>query len=272
MKQFLFRNKKIFYQVGGSGMPVMLVHGFAEDHDVWKYQFKKLAERFFVIAPDLPGSGKSEALEAGVSLDDYADALKGIAEKEIGHGNSFAMIGHSMGGYITLAFADRYPDKLNMFGLFSSTAYPDDDAKKEARKKGIGFIKNNGVGLFIETTTPNLFCDKTKNKRPQLTRKLITKYKEFFAGSLIQYYNAMMKRPDRIHVLHSFTKPVLFIIGKGDQLIPLNTALQQTFMPSVSFVTILQNAGHMGMWEEKKKSLLALEEFLLSYADSTSLT
>ncbi len=271
MKQILFCNKKIFYQAEGSGTPVMLVHGFAEDHDIWKFQFKKMAQKFFVMAPDLPGSGKSEILEGDISLDDYAEVIKDILEKEIGSGKSVIMIGHSMGGYITLAFAERYPQMLDGFGLFHSTAYPDDDAKKEARRKGIEFIKNKGAALFIQSTSSNLFSEKTKEKKPYLIEELIEKYEGFPAESLIQYYTAMMRRPDRTHVLRSFTKPVLFLIGKGDNLIPLNTALLQSSMPSVSFVTILQNAGHMGMWEAKQKSLDALQEFLLSFNNSTTL-
>ena len=77
---------------------------------------------------------------------------------------SFTLIGHSMGGYITLAFAEKYPEILNAFWLFHSSAYADDDSKKETRKKGIEFIKNNGVAAFVKTSAPNLFSEKTKNK------------------------------------------------------------------------------------------------------------
>lgn len=266
MKQIIFQNKKIFYRAEGKGKAVILVHGFSENNNIWKYQFKKLKEKFFVIAPDLPGSGKSEMLEGKITIEDYADVVKTIADAELNNKNEnqFTLIGHSMGGYITLAFAEKYPQQLRAFGLFHSSAYADDEAKKEARKKGIEFIKNNGVETFIKTATPNLFSSKTKNEKTNLINDLINLSKDFPPEPLIQYYTAMMQRPDRTSVLKSFTKPILFIIGKDDNSVPLQTSLQQCHLPSISHIHILQNSGHEGMWEEKKKATNYLLHFLLN--------
>ena len=126
-----------------------------------------------------------------------------------------------MGGYISLAFAEKYPELLNAFGLFHSTAYADDEAKKEARRKGIEFIKNNGAAAFIKNTTPNLFSEKTKKENPELVEKLVDQSQNFSSEALIQYYEAMIQRPDRTSVLKSFQKPVLFIIGQTRYCRPL---------------------------------------------------
>lgn len=263
MKQIIFRDKKIFYKAEGKGCPVILLHGFAETSDVWNDQLEKLKEYFFVIIPDLPGSGKSEMLEGNISINDYAEAIKAIADTEINSNKPalFSLIGHSMGGYITLAFAEKYPKLLNGFGLFHSSAYADDDAKKETRKKGIEFIENNGAGAFIKTTTPNLFSEKTKNKKPELIENLIQLAKGFSGDALVQYYHAMMARPERINVLKNFKKPVLFIIGKDDNAVPLKASLGQCHLPSVSFIKILESSGHMGMWEEKDEA----NKFVLNF-------
>lgn len=265
MKQIIFRNKTIFYRAEGKGKPVMLLHGFAEDGNVWEYQFKKLKENFFVIVPDLPGSGTSEMLEGEICIEDYAEVVKAIADKELlnENQNQFTLIGHSMGGYVTLAFAEKYPGFLNAFGLFHSTAYADDDAKKEMRKKGIEFIINNGVASFLKTTTPNLFSEKTKMSKPKLIENLIHISKYFSAEVLIQYYKAMIKRPDRTSVLKSFKNPVLFVIGKNDNAVPLQVSLEQCHIPIISHIKILQNSGHMGMWEEKKEANAFLLKFLM---------
>jgi len=269
MKELVFQNKKISYRTGGEGKPVVLLHGFAEDGTIWNYQFEKLIKDFFVIVPDLPGSGKSEMPEGLVSFEDYAHVVKAIIDKEIINKqkdksvkNLFTLIGHSMGGYVTLAFAEKYPELLNAFGLFHSTAYADDELKKETRRKGIDFMKSNGTAAFLKNTTPNLFSEKTKSEKPELVEKLIRESKHFSSESLIQYYQAMMQRPDRTSVLQSFRKPILFIVGKHDAVITLRSSLEQCHLPSVSYIHILQNSGHMGMWEEIEKSYDTLLNFL----------
>ncbi|HEY5406861.1 MAG TPA: alpha/beta hydrolase [Ginsengibacter sp.] len=264
MKQIIFKNKKIFYRAEGKGKPVMLLHGFAEDGRIWNDQFRKLKEKFFVIVPDLPGSGSSELLYGEICIEDYADVIKAIVDAELANEDQkkFTLIGHSMGGYITLAFAEKYPELLNAFGLFHSTAYADDDTKKEIRKKGIEFIKNNGVELFLKNTTANLFSEKTKETKPGLVDNLITNSKYFSAEALIQYYKAMIERPDRTNVLKTFEKPILFIIGKKDNAVPLKASLEQCHIPVISHLKILQNTGHVGMWEEKKEANAFLLKFL----------
>ena len=163
-KNLRFQNKSISYWIQGKGTPVMLVHGFAEDHEVWEHQVKHLQKVFQLILPDLPGSGKSELL-SDVSMENMAEVLKAILEQEAIP--VVAMIGHSMGGYITLAFAEKYGDRLNSFCLFHSTAYPDNDEKKQTRIKAIEFMKKNGVVEFLKTSTPNLFAkDANRNLVP----------------------------------------------------------------------------------------------------------
>ena len=125
MDRFIhFGGKELNYQVIGQGAPVMLVHGFGEDGRIWEYITASLSNHYRLIIPDLPGSGKSECPDApSLSMDDLATALKAILDTE-GH-DSCTMIGHSMGGYITLAFESLYPGLLNGLGLFHSTADPD---------------------------------------------------------------------------------------------------------------------------------------------------
>ncbi|MEO6638257.1 MAG: alpha/beta hydrolase, partial [Ginsengibacter sp.] len=218
MKNIIFRNKKICYKAEGEGNLVLLLHGFAEDGRVWNYQLENLKKNYRLIVPDLPGSGTSDLLEGEVMLDDYAEAIKAIAEEEMNcnNANQFALIGHSMGGYIALAFAERYPELLNGLGLFHSSSFADDEQKIETRKKGIDFIKKNGPGLFLKNTSANLFSETTKAEAPELIEKLIALSKDFKGDALVQYYEAMIKRPDRSAVLRSFQKPVLIIAGMHD--------------------------------------------------------
>src|SRR5689334_1694113 len=143
-KILIHQDKEIHYWIApkesfgeGNGKPLMLIHGFAEDHRVWDHQLDALKE-FQLIIPDLPGSGKS-ALLNDTSMESMAAVMLAIMDKE--SIKECCMIGHSMGGYITLAFAEKHAERLNSFCLYHSTAYPDSEEKKEVRLKAIEFIK-----------------------------------------------------------------------------------------------------------------------------------
>jgi pimeloyl-ACP methyl ester carboxylesterase len=262
MAAIRFQNKKIFYRTEGKGKPVILVHGFAENGHIWNKQIDLLKENNLLIIPDLPGSGKSEMLDGKVLIKDYAEVLKAIADQEFKNNQKFSLIGHSMGGYITLAFAEKYPQLLNSFSLFHSSAFADTDEKITARKKGISFIKKNGTEAFLKTSIPNLFSEETKKDKPELIEQLFNIAKDISAEALIQYYEAMMKRPDRVSVLQSFKKPILFMIGKNDTAVPLQSSLEQCHIPAISTIHILQHSGHQGMWEEPELSNSFLLNFL----------
>ena len=249
----------------GKGNPVMLLHGFGEDGSIWNNQVEKLKKDFLVIIPDLPGSGQSELLEGDCSLEDYAEVIKIIADNEAITSKlfgTFSLIGHSMGGYITLAFAGKYGHLLNSFGLFHSSALSDDADKIATREKGIDFIKKNGTKLYVETTVPNLFSDQTKKDNDQLVKDLVEIAGKLPAETLIQYTQAMIRRPDTTAVLKSFPKPILFIIGIHDNAVPLEASLKQCHLTQIGCVHFLQHSGHVGMWEEKELSNQYLCSFL----------
>jgi pimeloyl-ACP methyl ester carboxylesterase len=260
MPHILFRNKKIFYRTEGVGKPIMLLHGFGEDETIWNRQINLLSKKYYLIIPDIPGSGQSEMLDGKCTMEDYAEVIKAIADKE--NVSQFSLIGHSMGGYITLAFAEKYPGLLNSFGLFHSSAFADDENKKDKRRKGIDFMQKNGSEAFLKTSVPNLFSEQTKKERPELINQLLTIGKNISAGALVQYYEAMILRPDRISVLKSFLNPILFIIGKYDNAVPLGASLQQCHLPSKAIIHILKYSAHMGMWEEDELSSIYLLDFL----------
>jgi pimeloyl-ACP methyl ester carboxylesterase len=264
-KTITYRSVSISYKAFTPGTstrtpPLILLHGFAEDSSVWDNQVAYLKNNHRLIIPDLPGSGKSSPSPGDTTMEELAHSVKTILDTEAI--SECVLIGHSMGGYITLAFAELYPGMLKAFGLFHSTSYADSDEKKAARRKGIDFIRKNGSAPFIKQSVPNLFSETTRKEHPGWIDTLIEKYADFDPGSLIRYYEAMIRRPDRSHILQQFPRPVLFIIGEQDNTIPLTISLQQSHMPNVSYIYTLEQAGHMGMWEDTAKSNHILEEFL----------
>lgn len=242
-----YKNKNIHYRAIGNGNAVVLLHGFGEDGNIWNKIITNIKDCHFII-PDIPGSGRSEMLEGeNISIDDYAEVIKEILNKE--NIIECTIIGHSMGGYITLAFAEKYPELLTGFGLFHSSAFADDEEKKQTRRKAIEFIKSNGAYAFLRTSIPNLFAGKLHLSEIE---RLIEDGKNFCNEALIQYYYAMINRPDRTQILKNFKEPVLFIIGEKDSAVPMQASLKQCYLPAISHVHILQNAAHMGMIEESE--------------------
>ncbi|HTI07756.1 MAG TPA: alpha/beta fold hydrolase [Puia sp.] len=262
LKTILHQSLPLSYKVEGKGLPVMLLHGFAEDSIVWDGQVTDLRARYQLIIPDLPGSGPSAPLPGATTLEELADLIKAILVAE--GVEQTVLIGHSMGGYITLAFAEKYPDRLKAFGLFHSTAYADSDEKKSGRQKSIEFIRRNGAAAYIRQSTPNLFADSTRKQQPELMASLIDRYAGFNPEVLAAYQQAMILRPDRTPVLQQSTVPVLFIFGQQDALLPLDASLRQSHMPRLAHIHLLENSGHMGMLEDSGRSNRILDDFLQS--------
>ncbi|HSZ85629.1 MAG TPA: alpha/beta hydrolase [Puia sp.] len=255
-----YESSPVFYRIEGEGFPVVLIHGFAEDGTIWQNQIAYLAKSYKLIIPDLPGSGNSSFNSKLLSIADFADCIKFVLDEE--KISTCIIIGHSLGGYITLAFAEKYREKLKAFGLFHSTAYADSEEKKTARKKAIVFIKKYGSGDFIKQSVPNLFAEDFNKKHPEIVNELIERYNNFNPDSLVSYYDAMMKRPDRTQVLKSFKKPVLFIAGEKDNAVPIEHSLQQSYLPELCYFHILMGAAHMGMFETVNLSNEIVNDFL----------
>ena len=205
---------------------------------------------------DLPGFGQSKLLPSGFSIADVA--TKALSLLEAFKIEECISIGHSLGGYVTLAMADQRPDILKAFGLFHSTAYPDAEERKISRNKVIEFVSNHGVAPFIESFIPPLFYDQT-NQHIQSIVRLASQTKQ---ETLIAYVKAMRDRPDRTNVLKHFKRPILFIAGEKDMGIPSESLKKQANMASDVTLNLLSEVAHMGMFEAEETTLYQVKEFL----------
>ena len=282
---FYYNDYPIYYSDTGSGPVVVLLHGFAETGEVWRQQVDFLQPNYRVIIPEIPGTviQKSSTaaadlsrqtdlselttplyelpvafrqisetipdapLQIAASIEAMADALAALLQKKIIE--PVVLLGHSMGGYTTLALAEKHPQLLKAFGLIHSTAFADAEEKKATRRKGIEFIRKNGSEAFFKTSAPGLFSDASKQKMPELLQRNIKLAAPFEPEILVANYEAIMARPDRTNVLSGSGVPVLFIIGKDDKAVPAADVLQQVYLPTVSYFHLLENVAHMGMWE-----------------------
>ncbi|MEO7802407.1 MAG: alpha/beta hydrolase, partial [Ginsengibacter sp.] len=253
----------ITYTISGEGHPVLLIHGFGEDGRIWEKIINTLNSDNKIIVVDLPGSSKSTLLHSDnktIGIEDYAEVIRAILEQE--NIEKITVIGHSMGGYIALAFAELYPAMLSGLGLFHSTCFADDDKKKETRLKGINFVKDNGALAFLKTSVPPMFAEDFQKESSTVVEDLVDNGRDFTDDAVIQYYTAMMNRKDRSDVLLNITVPVLFIVGEKDQAVPLEQSLKQLHLPARSLIKILPDAAHMGMLEEPGVCIGAIQQFL----------
>lgn len=259
-KHIRFNGTELHYRVAGNGTPVVLIHGFGEDGTIWQNTIEHLQKEFTLLVPDLPGSGLSPMVNKDESMESLAAAVIAVMDAE--SVTTAPVIGHSMGGYITMAIAEKHASYAKAIGLFHSISSPDNQEKKAARRKSIGFINEHGAAAFIEQATPGLFSDEFKAKHPEIVQEITARYTNFSAAALVQYYEAMMQRPNRTAVLESFPRPVLFIMGTHDKAVPLEISLEQSHLPKLSYVKILEHSGHMGMLEEPAEANAFLEKFL----------
>jgi pimeloyl-ACP methyl ester carboxylesterase len=250
----------LHYTESGHGKNLVLVHGFCESSLVWEKFQAQLSSKYRVICPDLPGFGRSPIKVKDVSIAWYAEMLKELLS--FLNVDQCCMIGHSLGGYVTLAFAEKYPSMLNSFGLFHSSAFADNTEKKEGRNKTIQFIEKHGVEMFAQSFVAPLFFagnrDRLKDQIAKMTDIAASSSKE----GVIEATKAMRDRQDRTHVLKNTKLPVLFIIGKEDTVIPLEKSLEQCHLPGNSTACFLKDAGHMGMFEKAEDAMRIIEKFV----------
>jgi pimeloyl-ACP methyl ester carboxylesterase len=261
-RSFEFDKHPMGYVKTGGGPAVILLHGFGEDHHIFKKIVTILEKKYTVYTPDLLGTGISpiNTFPSNFSIEYLADSTAALIQYE--KIENCVVLGHSMGGYVTVAFAKKYPQYLKGFGLLHSTALPDTPLKIENRTRGISFIQKFGATTFLETTAPNLFGTYTQKNDPQLINEFIQSLPAFSNEALTYYYQAMMARPDLTPLLETTPLPVLFILGDQDTPVALEDTLPQTKMPNTAYLYVLENCGHMGMLEQPIHFNNAVLDFL----------
>ncbi|HEY0434064.1 MAG TPA: alpha/beta hydrolase [Chitinophagaceae bacterium] len=254
---------KMHYRISGSGFPVVLLHGLPFDGTLWNKQFPVLESGYRVVIPDLPGSGLSELLvndEQSLRVDEMADSVQQLLQQE--QIETCIMIGHSMGGYVALSFAERYPGMLRGLGLTHATAFADNDERKAARDKNIAKIRERGANEFLKGFLPPLFGKSFSDQHSSSIESFVDSVRDYPGSSLISYFAALRERPDRTQVLQRAKVPVLFIIGTEDPAAPISDLLKQVYLPAVSHLRILEGSGHVGMWESPQEFNTALLRFV----------
>jgi len=259
-KQFNFGNHTLSYFDKGKGKALVLLHGYLETKEVWNIFAETLSKSFRVIAIDIPGHGKSDVIAETHTMNLMAQTLNSL----LIHLNidTCTIVGHSMGGYVMLAFADLFPDKLERFVLFHSSVYADTDEKKKNRLREIEFIENGKLELIVNTNLPNTFATTNIELFSNELETLKANAKTHNPKGLCAILRGMMERSDRQELIRNFEKPMLFIFGKKDNYISVEVAEKMLFLNPHIQVQWLENSGHMGFIEEPNTAKAVLEGFM----------
>lgn len=262
-KKFIYQGEKIFYRKYGKGTPVLFLHGFGEDGTIFNALLPHLEKYATLLIPDLPGSGKSKTEnDFDYSLEHLALVMKALLDQE--GVSSCVVLGHSMGGYIALAMAEQFPTLINGLGLIHSTAFADSVERIQKREQAMAFIYSNGVDAFLRLSLPGLFSQQFRETHNAIIQSLIASGLSFSPDTLISYYQAMIQRPDRTHVLKNISYPVLLVIGEQDELIPARDLLFQASLLQQPIVHRMAAAAHMSMLESPDELKTILQNYLLA--------
>ena len=262
LKQIYKNNLTVNYKTEGQGDAIILIHGFLESLETWSDFSLNLSKTFKVITVDLPGHGGSSLHTKPYTMCKYAESIyEVIISEDI---EKAFVIGHSMGGYIALAFAENYPEKLSGLSLFHSSPFSDNTEKKENRTKTIKQFKTSMKDEICENHSRNVYANDNISLFKKEISAGIQRAKSLTTEGITASIETMRDRKDRSDILKKCSVPFLYIKGMKDKFIPA-IITDLISMPVTYEILTLENSGHMGMVEEKEKSLKSINDFYNLY-------
>ena len=234
------------YSKGNGPETIVFLHGFCENNTCFNEQVLFFCKDYEVITVDLPGFGKSKTI-ANISIQDMA---MGILEMLKTRGKEKVyLFGHSMGGYVALAFAKLYPEYLKGIGLIHSTPIADSEERKAKRLQVISFLEKYKLEQYLENFIPPLFKEENA---PKYAKNFIEEGKKGPKEGVIEAAKAMMNREDNTQLLSQLEIPFFWGIGKYDQIIPEKDLFAFSVQCKQPYIAYLKNSAHMGMVEESE--------------------
>lgn len=256
----LYNGGKIYYTDEGDGDVIVLLHGYLETSDIWGRFSGRLASGFRVISVDLPGHGSSKVYGECHSVEFMAGAVKSLLEN-LNIKKAF-ITGHSMGGYVALAFLELFPDMLHGYCLFHSHPFADSAETLKKRENEIKVVRSGKKYLIYPESVSNMYADINMGKFHEALQRSKDIASTVSDEGMIAALNGMMSRPSRQAVMEKGKVPCLWIMGKLDKYIACDTVLSKVNLPSNVKVIILEKSGHMGFIEEEDFSISILTRFV----------
>jgi 3-oxoadipate enol-lactonase len=250
METFFLPNSSIAYLRRGYGNPLILLHGYPLDHRIWDPIIPLLENDFELIIPDLRGFGESKAIDTNYSISEMAEDVAQLVEK-IGFPKAL-IAGHSMGGYVSLAFARLFPDRLLGLGLISSQAIADTPEKKESRYLSLKQLQESGRKSIANSMVGKLTSDS------MLQNQMYDIIMSQSEAGIMSAIKALAERSDQTSIVGTLDVPLLVVHGDSDELIPFERAVEVSKVAENSNLVVIAKAGHMPMLEYPEATASAL--------------
>jgi len=257
--KYNLKKTDIYYKKRGEGKVVILVHGFLENHKMWDGLVEKLKNNHEVIVLDLLGHGKSDGLCDIHTMEQQAKVIKDLMNR-LGIIQA-TLVGHSMGGYVSLAFAELFPEKLSGLVLLNSHPFSDNEEKKTVRERAITTIQKNYLA-YIKASIPSFFAPENRTKYKRQINKLIDEASSMKPQDIIAALKGMMMRKNQSDILCTQTGyPKMWIVSKKDPLIDIENILELAHnCKTVDYIELSE--GHMSYIENAKEMPEIIKKFL----------
>ena len=248
------------HEAAGRGIPLLLIHAFPLSSQMWKGQMTRLKQRCRVIAPDLPGFGRS-ARQAKPSVAGMAKEVAGLLEG-LGIREQVFIGGLSMGGYVAFEFLRQFPERVRGLGLFSTRAAADSPEGRRGRLKTSEKIGREGLGPFSRAILPKLLGRSTLEEQPALADQLVGMIRRNRPEGVADALLAMARRRDSTDLLPAIRCPTLVVAGEEDAFIPLSEGRGMKEKIPCCRWALIRKAGHLVNLEQPEAFQQALERFL----------
>ena len=251
MQRILSDDSDIFYDVAGSGPPVLLLHPFPLNHEFWIPVSRFLSSKYRLIMPDLRGHGESGLGDGPATMQKHASDLVRILN-DAGVERA-PMVGVSIGGYIIFEFWRRFRDRISSLVLCNTKAPADNSEARNARLESANDVLQRGTEPFCEGMAQKCLGETTKHSRPDLVEGALRMMRKMSAEDVAGVQRGMAERPDSTPTLKTIRVPTLIITGDEDRItgVPEGELMKQN-IPN-SQMKVVSKAGHYSPWEQPEE-------------------
>jgi 3-oxoadipate enol-lactonase len=260
MPQVRSGDAQIFYEILGQGQPVVLLHPFPANHELWKPAAQALTSRYQLILPDLRGHGDSEAGEGPATMQKHAaDIIKVLNDAGVG---KVPVAGVSIGGYALFELWRQDRNRISALALFNTKAPADTPEARAGRLQSANDVLERGTEPFFEGMAQKLMGKTTHETRPDLVAAAMRMMRKMSAEDVAAVQRGMAERPDSVATLKTINVPTLIVTGDEDALTGISEA--ETMRQNIpgSQMRVISRAGHYSPWEQPEEAGRLLRQFL----------